>query len=250
MRTKRALRNVTTALAVLCLMVSLTGCASDPSCAQTPGTRARVAMKPGDPGMVVARQTLASHGRIAWLLRSLRSTQRRSYETDDTLWAELESTTSKVLYPERRGGRVFSDQDKRIVEQLSAQVDVSFARTPIESVVASLHEKTGINCLLISRDVPPDGAPVTLEFKGSMRDALDHIGTLAELSWDVDDGAVRIGAAEALADYDVRIYPVRDLLIPVEALQSGKPIEIDERDLKERAEALLELIRRACAQAP
>jgi hypothetical protein len=193
--------------------------------------RPRAALKPGDPGMAVLKATMEGRGKVCQLLKLLRQTQPRSYD-DDSLWQELEGSTEKVLYPEDDTWAP-SDEDKEAFEQLQQHVHARFVRTPMQDVAAFLQRATGVTFLVIARDVPEDGAPVTLEFEG-------------RLSWKVESGVVEIGAPETLARYDTRIYPIRELLIPVENLRSGQPVKIDEGDMRERAEKLLEMIRKTC----
>jgi len=253
MKPERVLRVLAAAVAVTCLM-SFQACCSTKPCRvrRQSGPRASAYLKPNDPGMIVVNETGAGHWRIEKLLKALRASQPRSYANDDALAQELEggAWSPDELYPGPAVVGRPTAEDVCVYSPMQNRVHVTFERTPLESVVASLQQKTGVSYLLITRDVPPDGAPVTLDFEGSLELILNHIGTLTGLYWRVRDGVIEIGALASLVEYDVRVYPVRDLLIPVEDLRSGEPIRIDERNLKERAEALLYLIHTVCFEDP
>jgi len=83
-------------------------------------------------------------------------------------------------------------------KELDRHLSVDFHNTPLRTVVEFLKEVAGVQIVLFERDLPADGAPVTLRYKGSLEEALDLICELAGLSWSVDRNVVKIGGAGRL----------------------------------------------------
>jgi len=85
-----------------------------------------------------------------------------------------------------------------MVELLNTKVDIAFDEVPLTEVVQSLEEATPAQFALFKRDLPPDGAPVTLRYSGTLEHALDLICELAEVSWAVHRDVIKIGRRSRL----------------------------------------------------
>ncbi|NLW49708.1 MAG: hypothetical protein GXY85_02550 [Candidatus Brocadiaceae bacterium] len=115
-------------------------------------------------------------------------------------------------------------------------------------VVVFVQETTGVNFSLRRKDLPRDGAPVTLAVDTTLENGLNRIADLTGMAWKVDGGLVKIGSPAALATHEMRGYNVADLLVSAEGRTQGRTAEPDIGALATRAENLVLLIKQACGE--
>jgi len=138
---------------------------------------------------------------------------------DKEFWKNVVERREPVTYPSTEVA--LTPEDAVVQEQLQQKFTFSFQETPLDQVVEFLQQVTPPSYVLLRQDVPMDGAPVTLDVETTLEKALNHIKTLTGLSWKVEDGVIKIGSAESLRVYEMRVYGVRDLLISTEDVTSG-----------------------------
>jgi len=141
---------------------------------------------------------------------------------DMKFWKEVAERRSPVAYPSKE--LPLTKEEKAIYEKLATfPITVAFDETPLTQVVDFLREVSGVNFTLIQQDVPADGAPITLHIETTLGQALDEICALVSgFGWKVKGPVVKIGNAERLKEYELRVYDIRDLLYNVEDKYSGQ----------------------------
>jgi hypothetical protein len=139
----------------------------------------------------------------------------RTYDFPDlAFWREVVEKRDPGLYPSR-AREPETPEDAVVWQQLEESLPFQFLATPIQQVVDYLNQTTPPTYVLFSGDIAlPEGdqAPVTLSVETEIRNGLDQICSMLNLAWTVEDGIVKIAAAERLRKYEYRIYPVADLM--------------------------------------
>ncbi len=135
---------------------------------------------------------------------------------DKKFWQQVVEQRPSEIYPSEIAARGRTPADQQVWDQLGQSLPLQFDETPLPQVVEFLQQVTDINFLVLRRDLPPDQAPVSLMIETTLENGLDQIADLTGMAWKVENGLVKIGAPESLRDYEMRIYPVRDLLVSTE----------------------------------
>ncbi len=140
---------------------------------------------------------------------------------DPEFWRDVVMQREYVEYPSQEIIEDAPEEDQLVYQQLEEVYPFSFDQTPVDQVVDFLQQVTEPSYILFEDDIPATGAPVTLDVTTTLRKALDHISDLTGLSWKVEDGVIKIGSADSLRSYDMRVYDIRDLLISFDDLAAG-----------------------------
>ncbi len=132
---------------------------------------------------------------------------------DKAFWQQVVERRESVLYPSETIQEEMPDEDRVIHEEMDRVHEWRFVDTPLDEVVEFLEQITDVPYILRRQDLPADRAPVTFTMTTSLENALDHITEIANMDWRIRRGAIVIGAAGALREYEQRTYPILDLLI-------------------------------------
>jgi len=156
---------------------------------------------------------------------------------DKRIWKDVIEKREQVLYP--TAPAEVAEENRPVRDALAKVYDFPFEKTSLPEVVSYLGEVTDVTYMLFEDDLttittalqatgkkPPE---ITYMMKSSLEEALDRIMEQAnqglsdqnQLDWQVEDGMIKIGFAERLRHYEVRIYPVMDLLLDLENTGGG-----------------------------
>jgi len=135
---------------------------------------------------------------------------------DKHFWKTVVEPRVPIAYPSEKYIAELEPQDRAVHNRLQDPVSLLFDQTPLPQVVEVLQQITEVSYSLRRQDLPMDQAPVTLSLDTTLENALNQITELTGMAWKVDGGLVKIGSAESLREYDMRVYNVTDLLLSVE----------------------------------
>lgn len=142
--------------------------------------------------------------------------ERQFQYPNKRFWKSVVEERESVKYPSEVAAITRTEADQEVYDALEEVTPLEFDEMPMPEVVDFLQQVTDINFVLLRRDLPPDQAPVTLSINTTLENSLDQIADLTGLRWTVENGVVKIGAPESLKEYELRLYPVRDLLVSTE----------------------------------
>ncbi len=113
---------------------------------------------------------------------------------------KVDGPVIKIASPERlqragspRVGAIPPDMQ----EPLGKRVSVAFD-TPLPTVLEFMTEVTPLDYQLVEEDLPPELAHIRINVECTLAEFLDLLCELAELSWMVEGGIIKIGKAETL----------------------------------------------------
>lgn len=136
---------------------------------------------------------------------------------DKRFWKQVVEPRRPVSYPSEQILIDLPEWDRVVHKHLTEdRVTLEFRETPLPDVVDFLEQTTDVNYALLMQDLPPDQAPLSLTIETTLENALDQICDLTGMDWKVEGGLVKIGLAESLREYELRVYLVRDLLLSTE----------------------------------
>ena len=144
------------------------------------------------------------------------------------VWQDVIGQRAPVPYPSRE--KRYTEEERKVVENLDMKVNLAFDETPLPQVVEFLQEVTPVNFSIHRQDLPPDLAPITLHIETSLRNALDEITDLAGMCWKVDGPVIKIANCERLKEYELRVYDIRDLLLNTEDKRARRTATLSEGD--------------------
>ncbi|MHB1037911.1 MAG: vWA domain-containing protein [Pirellulales bacterium] len=116
--------------------------------------------------------------------------------------------------------------ERKILEALDKDTDLEFEQTPLGDAVTELATQHGINIQLDTKALTDAGAgtdtPVTLYLKGiSLRSALRLMLKSMDLTYTIQDEVLLITTPEEAGQrLSKRVYPVADLVLPIQNAQS------------------------------
>ncbi len=88
--------------------------------------------------------------------------------------------------------------DPAMRQMLSQHLYLDFDETPVRDVLEFLQAATGPNLVVFWRELSMDGAPLTLQFVGTLEEALNRICALSGMAWAVQGQAIKIAIPETL----------------------------------------------------
>ncbi len=150
------------------------------------------------------------------------SPERKFNYPEKAFWVNVvEKREREDLYPSLRLKRLRSEEDQTVDAKLDKTYDFPFQEpTALTQVVEWLRQVSEVP-FVIRGDI--SGAPdVNFPMNTTLRNGLDHITEMTDTRWKIDRGAVVIGPPEKLADYELRVYPVLDLLLSFEDAGAGE----------------------------
>ncbi len=99
---------------------------------------------------------------------------------------------------------------------------MQFDQTSLTEAAAFLRQVTRLNIVVLPSATQQNPSPITLTLNNTtLQSGLDQICAMTDTAWKLDEGIIKIGSAEALRKYEMRIYNVRDLLISTEDTGTG-----------------------------
>jgi type II secretory pathway component GspD/PulD (secretin)/tetratricopeptide (TPR) repeat protein len=136
------------------------------------------------------------------------------------IWREIIDVREPVGYPTTK--REYSQEEQKVLASLDRPVDVDFTDTPLPDVLAFFREVNQVNIALDRASLPDDMAPVTLKMSDvPLKTALKEILEPINMSYVVEGNVIRVARKDKLAQYEMRVYDVRDLLLNFEDKQSS-----------------------------
>ncbi len=140
---------------------------------------------------------------------------------DRQIWERI-MNREEVQYPTEDVVRPQEELD--VEEKLKQRVGLDFERhRDLTEITDYISDITDISIIVNSRAFEDSERPprIRARFTASVRDALDHVVREGSrpgyaLGWQIVGENVRIDNPEALKDYKLRIYDIRDLLVSVD----------------------------------
>lgn len=117
--------------------------------------------------------------------------------------------------------------EQKIINSLSKPTEVNFLETPLEEAINYLKDYHGINIWIDKPALQDEGVaidqPITLQHTGvSFRSTLKLMLESLQLTWVIEDEVMKITTSQKAADkLTTRVYPVADLVIPIQTPQAG-----------------------------
>ncbi len=117
------------------------------------------------------------------------------------------------------------ESERRIYRALNQRGEVNFNGTPLSGVVKYFKDAYGIPIVIDDKALEAEGVtpeePITIELPTiSFRSALKLILEPLQLTYVIEDEVMRITSRSTSANV-VRVYPVGDLVVPVQSLSGG-----------------------------
>jgi hypothetical protein len=135
---------------------------------------------------------------------------------DKDFWVNVVEKRVPPSYPSDRAVEEKSEADKAVLAKMTQKVSLSFVATPLTGVADYLQQMTNVSFLVRRQDLPVDQAPVTLTVDTTLENALKLVCDQTGMAWKVKNGVVMIGLPESMREYEMRVYPVRDILVSIE----------------------------------
>lgn len=117
--------------------------------------------------------------------------------------------------------------EERIRKSLDLPTDVEFIETPLDEAINFLKEQHNINIVLDKQKIADEGVatdtPITLQLSGiSLRSVLKLMLEQYQLTYVIDNEVMKITTSVAAGEkLYTRVYPVGDLVIPVNSGMMG-----------------------------
>lgn len=147
--------------------------APPPPAAAAAQPRGRIFLKPEDLGILVIVQSAEVHECIEAVLGHMRGQPARQKVPEPAISEEM-------------------------LERLQTQVSLAFHQTPVWQIVEFLRHTTAVNYVLFEKDLPREGAPVTVSVETTLGHGLDLMCELSGLAWEVKEDVVRIGSRDRI----------------------------------------------------
>ena len=148
-------------------------------------------------------------------------TPQTAHYTFPESWNDVQSKRT----PRHLSQSATTDEDPRtqdIRNRLEAErTTVAFSETPIDEAVDYLRRVSGTNIVVLPSAVEGKSddelvIDLRLNSEDSVASILNTITKLKGLAWNIEDGVVQITTPEeAMGDYVVRLYDVKDLATPI-----------------------------------
>jgi type II secretory pathway component GspD/PulD (secretin) len=141
----------------------------------------------------------------------------------DKTWAMTARRKNKSSLPLQMP----SKEDKEVTSKLNTYVSIDFKNKPLSEVLDELRTMTGVNIVPDKAKLDEEAIsleqPVTIKLDGVMlKNALKLILNNARLTYAVRDGVLMVTTpAGRRGDLVKRIYPVADLIVPLESHAAG-----------------------------